>query len=405
MFLTTSLRYLRILASLGVTWCDPPYFLAYPHVFLTCGPFIGFLGFFHVGQSYSCVGIDRHDGYSADSSAGLAQCGFVGGFIPNFAIFALVSDHLRNFCFYSWDSLLVLTSLLRLPILFSLSLLWWLALGVTAAAHLLWWPLLCCLRGISFCCSSAVSSSSYFCYGCCQLLLSLLGVSVQLVLVHLRFFHSVSCGWLPFWGSPAGCSFTRGRPYGKRSSSSSRSGGRQRFRGVGGGGGRAPPSSALLLFPMFPSQCLLPAPPPSMGLLWRRSPWASLPGVLWSLSTHFSRLLQPSVRSVEDLGVMASGQRPLPSHSLSGNVSLPDGDYSVCAPVGTSGELDGLHRSIGSVSSSAGSSSFSSLSSLHVPGHCLSFHCAVLWPLHGSAGLHQGLGSCFCFAPFYGGSV
>ena len=118
----------------------------------------------------------------------------------------------------------------------SLSLLWWLALGVTAAAHLLWWPLLCCLRGISFCSSSAVSSSSYFCYGCCQLLLSLLGVSIQLVLVHLRFFPSVSCGWLPFWGPPAGCSFTHGRPYGKRSSSSSRSGGRQRFRGVGGGG-------------------------------------------------------------------------------------------------------------------------------------------------------------------------
>ena len=121
-FLTTSLRYLLILALLGVTWCDPPTFLAYPHVFLTCGPFIGFLGFFRVGQSYSCVGVDRHDGYSADSSAGLAQCGFVGGFIPNFAIFALVSDHLRNFCFYSWDSLLVLPSLLRLPILLSLSL-------------------------------------------------------------------------------------------------------------------------------------------------------------------------------------------------------------------------------------------------------------------------------------------
>ena len=42
-------------------------------------------------------------------------------FFPNFAIFALVSDHLRNFCFYSWASLLVLPSLLRLPILLSLS--------------------------------------------------------------------------------------------------------------------------------------------------------------------------------------------------------------------------------------------------------------------------------------------
>ena len=119
-FLTTSLRYLRILASLGVTWCDTPSFLAYPHVFLTCGPFIGFLGFFGVRQSYSCVGVDRQDVYSADSSASLAQCSFVGGFFP---IFALVSDHLRNVSFYSWASLLVLPFLLRLPILLSLSLL------------------------------------------------------------------------------------------------------------------------------------------------------------------------------------------------------------------------------------------------------------------------------------------
>ena len=48
----------------------------------------------------------------------LAQCGFVGGFFPNFA---LVSDHLRNFSFYSWASPLVLPSLLRLPIFLSLS--------------------------------------------------------------------------------------------------------------------------------------------------------------------------------------------------------------------------------------------------------------------------------------------
>ena len=88
-----------------VTWCDTTTFLAYPHVFLTCGPFIGFLGFFGVRQSYSCVGVDRHDDYSADSSASLAQCGFVSCFFPNFVIFALVSEYLRNFCFYSWASL------------------------------------------------------------------------------------------------------------------------------------------------------------------------------------------------------------------------------------------------------------------------------------------------------------
>ena len=48
----------------------------------------------------------------------LVQCGFVGGFFPNFA---LVSDHLGNFSFYSWASLLVLPFLLCLPILLSLS--------------------------------------------------------------------------------------------------------------------------------------------------------------------------------------------------------------------------------------------------------------------------------------------
>ena len=57
-----------------------------------------------------------------------------------------------------------------------------------------------------------------------------------LVLVHLQFFHSVSCGWLPFWGSPAGYSFPNGRPSGKRSSSSYRPGGRRRFIGVRGVG-------------------------------------------------------------------------------------------------------------------------------------------------------------------------
>ena len=101
----------------------PPSFLAYPQVFLTCGPFIGFLGFFGVRQSYSCVGVDRQDDYSADSSASLAQCGFVGGFFPNFVIFALVSDHLRNFSFYSWASLLVLPFFCSACLFSSLSLL------------------------------------------------------------------------------------------------------------------------------------------------------------------------------------------------------------------------------------------------------------------------------------------
>ena len=103
-FYPTSLRYLRILASLRVTYCDP-LLLAYPHLLITRGPFIGFVGFFPVSQGYSCVGVDRHDDYSADSSTSLAQCGFVGGFLPNFAIFALVSVHLGKFGCSSFTSI------------------------------------------------------------------------------------------------------------------------------------------------------------------------------------------------------------------------------------------------------------------------------------------------------------
>ena len=98
----------HFLASLGPHGVTPPPFLPTLTFSSRAVPLLGFLGFFGVRQSYSCVGVDRQDDYSADSSASLAQCSFVGVYFPNFAIFALVSDHLRNFSFYSWASLLVL---------------------------------------------------------------------------------------------------------------------------------------------------------------------------------------------------------------------------------------------------------------------------------------------------------
>ena len=124
-------RFWLCLGSYGVT---PPPFL----------PTLTF--FFGICQSYSCVGVDRQDDYSADSSASLAQCGFVGAFFPNFVIFALVSDHLRNFCFYSWASLLVLPSLLRLPILLSLSSLVTCLRGLGCSPPYLVIPVFLCLE-------------------------------------------------------------------------------------------------------------------------------------------------------------------------------------------------------------------------------------------------------------------
>ena len=124
----------------------------------------------------------------------VAQCGFGGGF---FAIFALVSDHLGNFSFYSWASLLVLPFLLHLPILLSLSPKVSSLGGFSCSPPSLVVPVFV-FGDFSFCSCGAVSSSSSSCWGSLRLLLNLLGVFVQLVLEHLRFFRSVSCSWRPF---------------------------------------------------------------------------------------------------------------------------------------------------------------------------------------------------------------
>ena len=94
----------------------------------------------------------------------LAQGGFGGGFFPNFAIFALLSGHLRNFSFYSWASLLVLPFLLCLPILLSLSPKVTSLGGFSCSPPSLVVPVFV-FGDFSFCSSGAVSSSSSSCWG------------------------------------------------------------------------------------------------------------------------------------------------------------------------------------------------------------------------------------------------
>ena len=89
----------------------------------------------------------------------LGQCGFGGGFFPNFAIFVLIWDHLRNFRFYSWASLLVLPFLLRLPILLSVSPKVTSLGGSSCRPPSLVVPVFA-FGEFSFCRSGAVSSSS-----------------------------------------------------------------------------------------------------------------------------------------------------------------------------------------------------------------------------------------------------
>ena len=201
-------------------------------------------------------------------------------------------------------------------------------MGVRAAAHLLWWLLFCLPWGHYFCSRGAVSSFSSYCYGCCQLLLRLLGVFLLLVLVHLQFPLGVMrlatllgfpC-WLLFseWQTvreallfllcPGSCrrfigvrgvgSFFLTFGFQEVGAVSFRtlSGGClslhwQAWRGRGAETwvvevlrlGYCLPFLGTPHVTLFPSQCLIPAPSPSRGLLWRRSPWSWLPRMLWSL--------------------------------------------------------------------------------------------------------------------------
>ena len=257
----------------------------------------------------------------------------------------------------------------------------------------------------------------------------------------LRRGRSASSSSSPLTG-PRLPSFARGKPSGKRSSSSSRGGSRKRFRGGKGGGsffwafgfpevgaitfpdpfrrlsvpplaglegqgcgalgGRGAAGRLLSAFPQHPSTFQWSAPNAFLHPHFHQRCCSGGGHLGPHCQGCFSRLLQPSVRSVEDLGVLASSHRPLPSQSLCGRVSLSDGDHPVCSPLGASGGLDGLHRSQGSVSPGACPSCFSSSSALRLQGQRLSVQSSMLWPLHGSAGLHQGHGSCFRHSPFYG---
>ena len=203
-----------------------------------------------------------------------------------------------------------------------------------------------------------------------------------------------------------------GRPYGKRSASSSRSGGRKHFRGgrgvgsffqtfgfpevgaiplpdpvrrlsvpplaglegqgrrsVGGGGAAGgipypfpqPPSAVRGAHPYAILQPLVH----QRGCAWRGHPGFNCQGCGGACSASLTRLLQPSVCGVENLGIVASGHRSLDPQSLRGRVTFPDGDHPACPAFRPSGRLDGLHRSQGGLPTGSHPSGISP-----IPPHC-----------------------------------
>ena len=125
-------------------------------------------------------------------------------------------------------------------------------------------------------------------------------------------------------------------------------------------------------------------------------------GCCGACSSSVSRLLQPPVCGLEDLGVVASCHRPVSPQSLRGRVALPHGDHPVCSSVCPTGGLNGLHRPSGGVSPGSCSSGISSLPALCGSWPHLPVHSAVLRPIHGPTGLHSGYGSCVSYNSFLG---
>ena len=125
-------------------------------------------------------------------------------------------------------------------------------------------------------------------------------------------------------------------------------------------------------------------------------------GCCGACSCSLSRLLQPPVCGLDDLGVVASGHRPVPAQSLRGHFTLSHGDHPVCSHVSLTGGLDGLHRSLGGVSSASCASGILSLPALCGSWPHLPLQSVVLRSVHGPAGLHSGYGSCMHCSSFLG---
>ena len=86
-----------------VTHCDS-LLLAYPHVFLTCGTFLEFVGFFLLVRATVALASIATTIIAPILLLALRSTALLAVFLPNFAIFALVSVHLGKFNFSSLPS-------------------------------------------------------------------------------------------------------------------------------------------------------------------------------------------------------------------------------------------------------------------------------------------------------------
>ena len=92
---------------------------------------------------------------------------------------------------------------------------------------------------------------------------------------------------------------------------------------------------------------------------------------------------------------LAAGNRPFSIKSQGVKDTIQDGDYPVHSVVSPQRGLDGLHRPQRCISPGSNPPGFQEVSEVHGLQQGLSIQGPLLWPVHGSAGLHPGHGSGF----------
>ena len=107
-----------------------------------------------------------------------------------------------------------------------------------------------------------------------------------------------------------------------------------------------------------------------------------------------SRLLQLSFHCLEGNGFLETSDWPVPSESLRRSNAVQDGVQPASSPCGVVGQLDGLHRFEGCVSSNPGASRQPSFPPVCRGWDDLPIQSSLFWSLHGSSRFHRGHGSC-----------
>ena len=193
------------------------------------------------------------------------------------------------------------------------------------------------------------------------------------------------------------------KPSGRRLSVAPLAGVERQGRGSLGSGSLAVgishslPSGSHLIHGTHPLSSLLPQLHQGQGF-GGRSEFSSGERSTRASSSSLSRLLQPYVCGDEGLRVVETSDRPFVTKPEGVEDVLQDGDSPVGPVVRPPWRLDGVSGLEGRLFAGSDASGISQIPQVRGVWEGLPVQGSLLWPLHGSTGLHTGHGSGVSFS-------